>query len=135
MPIMEWKDEFSVNVAEFDSHHKQLVVMINELHDAMTGGKGKQVLGEILQKLVNYCAFHFKAEEQLFQKHDYPDYKEHKGKHDNMANKVLALQKDFQAGKAAITLEVSNFLRDWLNKHILQTDKKYCEFFNSVCVR
>lgn len=135
MPLMSWKDEFSVKVAEFDGHHKQLISMINDLDDAMRQGKGKDIVGEILKKLVNYAGFHFAAEQKVMQQHDYPGYDEHKDKHDKMTAKVMALQNDYQSGKASLTIEVFKFLTDWLNKHIMETDKKYSEYLNSRGVK
>jgi len=32
--------------------------------------------------------------------------------------------------KLGITLEVMNFLKDWLSHHILSVDKKYAPFLN-----
>jgi len=65
MPLMSWKDEYSVKVAEFDGHHKQLISMINSLDEAMR--QGKDVLEDILKKLVNYAGSHFAAEQKVMQ--------------------------------------------------------------------
>ncbi|GJQ50212.1 MAG: hemerythrin family protein [Candidatus Kuenenia stuttgartiensis] len=135
MPLMTWKDEYSVKIAEFDGHHKQLIGMINDLDDAMRQGKGKIVVGDILKKLINYTGFHFAAEEKIFKQHDYPEYVEHKDKHDKMTAKVLALQNDYNAGKVSLTVEVSKFLTDWLNKHIKETDQRYSEHLNSKGIK
>ncbi|PLX49800.1 MAG: hemerythrin [Desulfobulbaceae bacterium] len=130
MAMFAWKPEYSVNIKEIDDQHKQLVAMVNELHEAMTQKKGKEVLGPILAKLINYTATHFAAEEKLMQQHGYPDYDKHKAKHEKMVQKVLALQNDYKGGKITMTFEVSKFLQDWLNKHILGTDKQYSAFLN-----
>jgi hemerythrin len=45
-----------------------------------------------------------------------------------MVDKVLALQKDVNANKLTVSSEVMKFLQDWLNKHIMGTDKKYGPF-------
>ena len=135
MPLLSWKDEYSVNIREIDDQHKRLVDLINELHEAMVQQKAKEVLGGVLSKLVNYAASHFAAEEKLMEGNGYPEFAEHKSKHVAMTAKVLALQKDWQAGKAALGIEVSQFLRDWLDKHILGTDKKYTPFLNSKGVK
>ncbi|MDD5758093.1 MAG: bacteriohemerythrin [Desulfobulbaceae bacterium] len=131
MPIMSWSDSYSTGVAEVDRQHKKLIDLINSLHDAMTKGQAKAVLGKILGELVSYCASHFAMEEKLFDTHGYPEAADHKDKHQKMTAKVLALQSQFEQGKATITLDVMNFLQQWLDKHILGTDKKYGPFLNS----
>lgn len=131
MPLMTWKDDYSVNIAQIDQQHKKLVDLINQLDEAMSQGKAKEVLGKILNDLVGYCASHFKTEEQLMQANGYPDYAEHKDKHDKMTAKVLSLKSEVATGKKLISLEVMKFLEQWLDKHILGTDKKYGPFLNS----
>ena len=41
MSLIQWSDEYSVMVREMDDQHKTLVGMINDLHEAMKSGKGK----------------------------------------------------------------------------------------------
>lgn len=135
MALFTWKEEYSVNIKEIDDQHKELVAMINELHEAMMQQRAKDVLGKILNKLVSYCAGHFATEERLMQTHGYLEYAGHKAKHDKMTAKVLALQNDLKANKLNLTTEVSQFLRDWLDKHILGTDKKYSTHFNTRGVK
>ncbi|MFH7320684.1 bacteriohemerythrin [Desulfurivibrio sp. D14AmB] len=135
MALFSWKEEYSVNIKEIDDQHKELVAMINELHEAMMQQRAKDVLGKILNKLVAYCAGHFATEERLMQANGYPDYAAHKVKHDKMTAKVLALQSDLKANKLNLTVEVSQFLRDWLDKHILGTDKKYSAHLNAKGVK
>lgn len=131
MPIMSWTDTYSTGIAEVDQQHKKLIDLINALHDAMAKGQAKSVLGKILGELVNYCASHFAMEERLFDQYGYPEAADHKDKHQKMASKVLALQAQFDQGKATITLDVMDFLQQWLDKHILGTDKKYAPFLIS----
>lgn len=135
MSLMSWKDEYNVNIAQIDQQHKKLVDLINALNDAMSKGKAKDVLDKILNDLVSYCANHFKVEEQLMQANGYPEYAEHKEKHDKMTAKVLSLKKEVAAGKKMISLEVMSFLEQWLDKHILGTDKKYGPFLNAKGVK
>ena len=130
MALIEWNDNLSVNVKEIDSEHKKLIAMINELHSAMGSGKGKDAMGRILGGLAEYTKTHFSYEENLMQKHNYPGYLGHKGQHDALTKQVLDLQGKFQEGKALVTVEVMNFLKDWLQNHIQNTDKKYSPFFN-----
>jgi hemerythrin-like metal-binding protein len=85
-------------------------------------------LESILGRLVTYAATHFGNEERLLQTHGFPGFAEHKEKHEKMTAKVLALQQEYRHGKMTLSIEVMNFLKNWLDKHILGTDMNYSEF-------
>ena len=128
MPLLSWKDDYSVKIKEVDEQHKKLIGMINDLHEAMTQKKAKEVLGDVLKKLADYTVFHFSTEERLMRSNGYPEYEEHRDKHQKMTTKVLALQDELKQGKITLSMEVMDFLKNWLDKHILGTDKKYSPF-------
>lgn len=130
MAYITWDEKYSVGVREVDLQHKKLVEMVNTLHDAMKAGKGKDALASVLQDLINYAASHFATEEKYMTKFNYPAYPTHKNEHEKFVKQVLDFQKDFNSGKAVMTLEVMNFLKNWLVNHILGTDKKFGPFFN-----
>jgi hemerythrin len=131
MALFTWSDKFAVNILEIDAQHKRLIELINMLYDAMKQGKGKDVLGKVLADLVTYTVYHFSTEEKLFQKFGYPEYEVHKKEHDNLTLKAKDLKEKFNQGKTMITIEVMNFLKDWLNNHILNSDTQYGPFLNS----
>ncbi len=130
MAIFSWNEKYSVNIREIDEQHMKLIGMVNRLDEAMLQGKGKAALGEILAALIQYARTHFSTEERLMRANGYPEYEEHKRKHDLMTEKVAHLYRDFQDGKATITFEVMKFLKDWVDKHILGTDRQYAPFLN-----
>lgn len=131
MALMEWSDKLSVGVKELDEQHKKLIGMINDLHDAMKTGKAKDVTGNILAGLIDYVSTHFANEERLFRTHAYPDYMQHKAEHDRLTQKVIESKRQFDAGTLMINIDLMNFLKDWLQNHILGTDKKYGPYLNS----
>lgn len=130
MALITWNDSLSVNVAEIDQQHKKLVALINDLNDAMSVGKGKDILGRIVNDLVVYTATHFKAEEKYFAQFGYPDTFNHRREHVAFVKKVTAFKEGFEKGNLPLTVEVMRFMSDWLKKHIMGTDKKYSQFFN-----
>lgn len=134
MALMAWKDDYSVKVGRWDDHHKKIIDAINELHDAMAAGKGKDALEGILNGLASYASTHFASEEEEMVRHKYPDYETHRGKHQAMLGKVGSLIEDYKQGKISLSHEVADFLKDWLNKHIVGTDQQYSSFMNSVGV-
>ncbi|MBI4745054.1 MAG: hemerythrin family protein [Deltaproteobacteria bacterium] len=132
MPIITWSSNLSVNVAEMDRQHRKLIDMINELFDAMSSGKGKDTIGKILDGLTEYTKTHFASEERMMQLHNYPELSTQQSEHIKLTKQVTDLHERFKSasGSLSITLETMNFLKDWLQNHILQNDKKYGPYLN-----
>ena len=128
MALFTWGDKFSVGIVSIDDQHKELVKYLNDLHDGMLGGKGSDVTGPILDGLVAYTVKHFAYEEKIFADQAYPDAAAHKKEHENLVAQVSDFVGKFKAGKVTISTEIMNFLKDWLTKHILGTDKKYTSY-------
>jgi hemerythrin len=131
MSYFPWKPEYSVHVTEIDTQHQKLIALMNDLYTAMQTGKGRQFVGEAVGKLAAYTKTHFATEEQLMLSSGYPGYAVHKKEHDEFVAKVGGFQAELQAGKIALTLEISTFLKDWLVRHILESDMNYTKHFNS----
>jgi hemerythrin len=52
MPLFIWNSSYSVKVKRFDADHQQLFSIINELHEGMKAGRGKDVMHDVLSKLL-----------------------------------------------------------------------------------
>ena len=128
MALMTWTDKYVLGIQSIDTQHQKLVEMINELQDAMLAGKANDQTGKILDGLVRYTVTHFAHEETLFAKHGYADSTAHKAEHDKLQQQVAEFQTQFKAGQSKLSPQLMNFLRDWLNGHILGSDKKYAPF-------
>jgi hemerythrin len=125
MAFLEWRSEFSVGVVEFDMQHRQLISIINRLHDAMMQGAPPQALRPILRELVNYTKHHFDREEIALRTSGYPGYAAHRIEHERLADRVFEFAEQFDQGKVTLSIELMRFLRDWLSQHILGSDKAY----------
>jgi hemerythrin len=136
MPLMTWTEKLSVGVGMLDEDHKRLVAMVNELYEAMQAGHGRDSLGRILDGLVRYTREHFAREEKLFAQTGYPATALHKQEHDALTRQVLEVQRKHAAGSATtLSLEVMQFLKNWLIKHIQGSDQKYRAHLNANGIR
>ena len=125
MALIEWEAGLSTGIDRMDDQHKQLIAMINELHAAMSTGKGKEAMGKILNGLVDYTITHFSDEETLMTRAAYPQLAAHKIEHKAFTAKAVELKNKYATGELVLTMEVMAFLRDWLVNHIKGTDQKY----------
>ncbi len=130
MAFLLWKDQYSVGVEEMNRQHQKLIGMINDLHDAMSQGKGSSVLQDLLGRMSDYTSEHFKSEEELMSKYNYPGLDAQIQAHKAFVEKIHDFQQKFSKGQILLSLEVMSFLRDWLIQHIGKMDKEYADFFH-----
>jgi hemerythrin-like metal-binding protein len=135
MALISWGPALAVGVQEIDDQHKKLIDLVNQLNDAMHAGQGKEALGKVLAELVRYTVYHFGTEEKLMAKYNYEMSAPHKAEHKKLVEDVGAFKAKFDGGNAMISTEIMNFLRDWLSKHIMQTDKKFGQALNKAGVK
>ncbi len=128
MALVTWSEGLSVSVQEMDKQHQELIRLINQLHEAMKNGKGKDEIGKVLTGLIRYTKIHFAAEEKLMQEAHYPGYQQQKSAHEALVKQVLDLQTRFNANETLKPAEVITFLSNWLVNHIKGEDKKYAPF-------
>ena len=130
MALIEWSKGYSVKVAQFDQEHQRLFKILNTLHSAMVEKKANEILGQILEELIQYTKTHFADEEAAMIRYGYPELERHRELHEALTAKVLDFQKEFKAGKNFLSASLMNFLNDWLVNHIKGADFRYSEFFN-----
>jgi hemerythrin-like metal-binding protein len=128
MGYLQWSDSLDLKIAAIDSQHKKLVDILNSLFDAMKQGKGKNILETILDEMAAYSVEHFTYEEKILSDNGYPGFSQHKIQHDDFVKRVNQFKQDFISGKMLVSIEVLNFLRDWLVSHIADSDKKYAVY-------
>lgn len=135
MAIMTWDEKYAVGIDIIDQQHKQLIRMIDDLHEALVAEKGQQLLGEIVARMVDYAVYHFSTEELLLKQNGYALYGSHKREHEEFTAKARELQERVEGRGFVLSLEVLRFLRDWLTNHILVNDRKYAPSLIGAGVR
>jgi len=134
--LVTWSDTaYSVGIRAIDMQHKKLVGMINGLHKAMRDRASGSVMTKLVDELKNYTVEHFRTEEKLFEKYGYAHTAEHKAAHEKFVGQVLEFDSALRSGKAKVTMEVMQFLKDWLIQHIQGEDRRYTSFLNGHGVK
>ncbi len=121
--MFQWKDEYNTGVQKMDEQHRRLVEIINELYACMKDGGDRMVVGEILDELANYTVNHFKDEEDIMRKHNYPELAAHQLVHKNFIEKVSTSIEKIKNGERMPPADIFNFLKDWLVSHIERQDR------------
>jgi hemerythrin-like metal-binding protein len=129
---IEWNDKLSVGVDSIDNQHKILVKIINELFDSYFNHYDGTTSIRTMSKLMVYIHEHFKYEEELFDKYQWPQRNAHKNTHAILTKKVLDLKAQLDKDHdMENSLKLMELLKEWLAEHILVEDQKYAEFLRS----
>lgn len=125
MALIEWRKEFDTGVAEVDHEHKELVGLINELHDRLEAGADKETVGRFLGEVFARISAHFALEETVMRKHRYDEYGEHKAEHEKLLDDLRDIMDEHEAGayldyEAALGTAVG----DWFVNHFKTKDAR-----------
>ncbi len=131
MKLFEWNPKFDVGVDSVNKEHQHLIELINNLSDAMKKGQSKEVIGEILDNLIDYGTKHFNNEERLFAQTNYPDAAEHIKEHEHFKERASELVAQYKSGSYSLSIDTLRFLKEWITTHILETDMKYKHYFDT----
>lgn len=128
MPWISWGEKQTTGHTEMDHVHKQLVDLINQLADAMENDKPKDFCVNTLEQFIELTRTHFNAEEQLMDRHRYPEAQEHMALHATLLDDVLAFKASYDASDAVESMTLLVVLDSWLDRDIMNADKALANF-------
>ena len=128
MAYFEWADDMVIDNGPIDADHRKLVDLVNELHTATSEGKGKLVVGRLLEQLIRDTSEHLQREEHLMAQAGFPNLEGHRKGHDAFIGQLNDLRQKLSSGQVTVAAQLSMVLRDWLSIHIRRNDKELRRF-------
>ncbi len=126
MPFYQWTEYMSVGIPLLDSDHRALIGVINRLHDGLRSEDDADAIVGVFDSLIAYTKLHFAREEKVMEVCGYPGLEVHRAEHARFTDRIHEL-KDRYTGEpaAATTGDLLEYLKAWLNHHILIQDMAY----------
>lgn len=129
MSFITWKDSFSVGVHSINDQHKKLVEMINNLYTEFYNGITDEFLKVLISDLEKYAVYHFSYEEKFMKLYNYKDFKAHESEHQKFVEEIKNYKEIVSVKNKTAVIDLATYLKNWLFKHIMGTDKKYSKLF------
>lgn len=123
--IFPWNRNFETGIDSIDQQHKVLVEIVNRLARHFASNLQDSNCNGILDELLEYAAFHFEEEEQIWQR-AFPGSQQaldHSDDHQLFIAKIRQLHSR-QAPQDEVLTTLLKYLTRWLAFHILDTDRK-----------
>ena len=126
MPIV-WRKAMSVGNDLIDHDHHFMVNFLNTIELLLQKPDQKEMLLEVFDQLHEYSVNHFRREESIQRKIEYPKSIQHKNEHSSLLNDLEKLQLEIKQLNTVEELkkkseDIITFLRNWLINHVLNED-------------
>lgn len=126
-------DGLKLGIDEIDEQHKKLVDLTNEFMQMVLSENDVDWKDHVLNTLngmLTYSQEHFSFEEKIMEEIGYAKFEEHKKTHDEFVMYAVARFAGFESMNKDDSVELMNFLKNWLVTHILKADKQYVDDFS-----
>ena len=124
MVLIEWKPHYSVGVEAVDHEHREMIDLINEVHEKLIAeGAAPDVTG-FLGEIFRAISAHFALEEKFMREHRYDQLNEHKAAHEELLDDIRDIMDGYEADPAAARAELSTRLDSWFTDHFKTHDAR-----------
>ena len=125
MTLIAWRKEFETGIPDVDHEHRELVDLINRLHEHMAGAVDRTRVTEFLGEVFARIAAHFALEESIMRKHAYDEYEVHKAEHEHLLDEIRDIM-DAQQGLRPSDYgdSLSSAVGDWFVNHFKSKDAR-----------
>lgn len=130
LALVTWNDPHSVRIEIFDRQHQQIIDCVNELAQAMTDGVDGTRLTGILRKLTSLAREHFSDEEEAMARTGYPDLEIHRLVHRLLGENLAFCVERLEKKELLLNEALLDFIKNWLDRHIIGMDKRYSDYLN-----
>jgi hemerythrin-like metal-binding protein len=125
MTLLQWQDNFSIGIEEVDHEHRELIGLINTLHDSLaadrSAGRVEAFLGEVLTDI----SAHFALEEKVMRARRYDALAAHKADHERLLDDLRDLMDEQAAGTALDDERFAARLSAWFGGHFATHDARF----------
>ena len=131
MSFINWNDDEATLVSDVDEQHKEIIDLINDLHNLLPSDD-KETKSEKLYQLLTVLDNHFNTEEKYMKDYKFTNTFSHTQEHNKMRDKLIRYKNDFNSDKVDLNLEFLVNVKTWFHNHNLINDIKLGKFLNSV---
>ncbi len=122
MALLEWKEEYATGIEEVDDEHKDLIDVINRLHDLLLADDAKLTVPAFFDRLLKGVTAHFALEERIMGESDYPELAAHRQDHERLLDEIHDLVEAFAQAEEIDSVDLAMRLEPWFSHHFATHD-------------
>jgi hemerythrin len=122
MALLQWREEFSIGIAEVDHEHRELIDLINSLHERLVHDQARAGIGEFLGELHARISAHFALEEKIMRSRRYAGFAEHKQDHERLLDEIRDIMDGYELHGRYDAGALGAALDAWFGEHFRTRD-------------
>jgi hemerythrin-like metal-binding protein len=124
MSLVEWREEYNLGVASVDHEHRELIALINKVHEKMAEPGSDVTIAEYLGEIYARIAAHFALEERLMRERGYDQFAEHKADHERLLDDIRDIMDDYEDRRLYDESRFADRLNHWFTDHFRTHDAR-----------
>ena len=124
MALLRWKDEYSVGIEAVDHEHKELIDLINDLHDQLSNKDAGSSVEAFFGDLFRGISAHFALEERFMREHGYDQLPQHKSDHERLLDELRDMMDELINNETIADSDLSSRLDAWFSRHFETHDAR-----------
>lgn len=125
MKLLQWRKEFSIGIEAIDHEHRQLIDLINRMHEAFAGSDEKQTVSAFFGDLLKEISAHFALEEKIMREEKYSGLDAHKEDHERLLDDLREMMDAFDRSDEFDSYELALRLDAWFMRHFQTLDAEF----------
>jgi len=131
MALLQWKAQYSVGIAAVDHEHRELIDLINRLHDGLARGDATSTEG-FFGDLFRGISAHFALEERFMRDHHYDQVVQHKADHERLLDEIRDIMEGAVGSRESSVSALSQRLDAWFSRHFETHDARLHKAFGDA---
>lgn len=122
MRLLQWKQEYSVGIDAVDHEHRELIELINRMHESFAAADAQQTVPAFFGDLLKAISAHFALEEKIMRDEDYRGLAAHKEDHERLLDELREIMDAFERASEIDSFELALRLDAWFLRHFRTHD-------------
>ena len=122
MSLIKWQEGFRIGVAAVDYEHRELIELINALHDSMGVGADRERLLTGLGEIYAQISSHFALEERFMRDTAYGGFAAHKQDHEVLLDELREIMEALESSGEFDEAGLARDLERWSGDHFRTQD-------------
>ena len=124
MSLLQWKSEYAIGIEAVDHEHREMIDLINGLHDSLSEPDTEITIAEFLGEIYAKIAAHFALEERVMRERGYDEFADHKADHERLLDDIREIMDDYELRGTFDDDTLATRLRDWFGTHFSTKDAR-----------